>query len=289
MKLGQWGAFVFTDQLSPAGIREAAQKVEALGYAALWYPEVRRYESLSLGGYMLGQTSRLVVASGIANIYGRDPAGAVMGHNGLNALYGGRFLLGLGVSHAPVVEGVRGQTYGKPLATMREYLDGMDGAFEALQTPAAERQVVLAALGPKMSALAAERTLGAHPYNVTPEHAAAARQIMGAEALICCEQKVCITEDAAQARRVARAALELYMPLPNYRNNWLRLGFTEADLEGAGSDRFIDAMVLWGSAEVVRGRLERYFEQGASHVAVQALRPDGQPGVDFAALEALAR
>ncbi len=288
MQLGPWGAFVFTDMLGPDAIRDTAQQVEALGYSALWYPEVRRYESLSLGGFMLGHTSRLVVASGIANIYGRDATGAVMGHNSLNELYGGRFLLGLGVSHAPIVEGVRGQNYGKPLTTMREYVNAMDATWDGLETPADQRQLVLAALGPKMTELAGQRTLGAHPYNVTPEHARAARDIMGPGKLLCCEQKVCVTEDAELARRIGRAALELYMVLPNYRNQWLRLGFTEADLDNGGSDRFIDAMVFHGSAGQVRTQLQAYLDAGADHVCIQSLRPDGQPGADFDALRALA-
>lgn len=287
MEFGQYGVFAFTDVMDAAALADMTKRLEALGYSALWYPEAFNYEAFAMGGYLLGCSEKLIVASGIANIYARDPAAAVMGHNSLNALYGGRFVLGLGVSHAPLVADVRGHEYKKPLATMRAYLDGMDQAFEALGGAPAQKQVVLAALGPNMSKLSGERTLGAFPYNITPEQATISRDLMGPDAAVICEQKVCLCTDPAKARAVARAALAPYLPLPNYYKNWFRLGFNEADLENGGSDRLMDAMVYWGDAAEIQAKLNRYFEAGADQVVIQALRTDDQPGPDWAALEAL--
>lgn len=288
MELGNYGVFTFTDALAPNELGDFAKRVEELGYSTLWYPEAFNYETMALGGYLLSHTEKLVVASGIANIYARDAAASVMGHNTLNALYGGRFILGLGVSHAPLVSDVRGHEYLKPLTTMRAYLDAMDAAWEALGGAPAEKQVMLAALGPNMLKLSGERTMGALPYNVTPQHAAVARQQIGADGQVCSEQKVCLTEDPVEARAAARAALELYLPLPNYFKNWFRLGFDESDLENGGSDRLMDAMVNWGSVDQIKAKLQEHLDQGANQVVVQTIRPDGQPGPDWNALEALA-
>jgi len=195
-------------------------------------------------------------------------------------------VLGLGVSHVPLVEGFRGHSYAKPVATMRAYLDAMDAAEVAI--PVQERNVVLAALGPRMLALAAERTRGAHPYNVTPEHTARARGIVGPDAWLCVEQKVCVTNEASTARNVAAQTLGIYMPLTNYRNNWLSLGFGEDELGERGSDRFLDAMVAWGKPETVRARIREHFDAGASHVCIQPLDPAGSTAPDLNAVEALA-
>jgi len=288
MKFGKYGVFTFTDIMSPAELADLATRLEALGYSTLWYPEAINYEAFSIGGYLLSHSEKLIVGSGIANIYARDPAASVMGHNSLNAMYGGRFVLGLGVSHAPLVADVRGHEYKKPVTTMRAYLDGMDQAWEALGGAPAEKQVVLAALGPNMSKLSAERTLGAFPYNITPAQAGISRGNMGADAAVICEQKVCLCADADKARAAARAALDPYMSLPNYYKNWFRLGFNEDDLKGGGSDRLMDAMVLWGEADQIREKLDQYFAGGADQVVIQPIRPDGQPGVDWPALEAFA-
>ena len=288
MKFGKFGVFTFTDVMDAAQLSELAKRVEGLGYSTLWYPEAFNYEPFGLGAYLLSQSRDLIVASGIANIYGRDPAAAVMGHNTLNALYDGRFVLGLGVSHAPLVSSVRGHEYKKPVATMRAYLDGMDKAWEALGGAPDEKRVALAALGPNMSKLAAERTLGAFPYNITPEQAGISRRNMGPDSVICCEQKVCLSTDPQEARAAGRAALAPYLALPNYCNNWFRLGFDEHDLKNGGSDRFIDAMVVWGDADQIKTKLQAYFDGGADQVVIQPIRRDDKPGPDLDALEALA-
>ena len=288
MAFGRFGVFSFTDQLDAQQLAELARRVEELGYSTLWYPEAFNYETFAIAGYLLGHSKELQVASGIANIYARDPAALVMGSNSLNALYGGRFVLGLGVSHRPLVTDMRGHEYQRPVATMRSYLDGMDLAWAALGGAPPEKPVVLAALGPNMTKLAGERALGAFSYNVTPEQATIARQHMGGGAAVICEQKVCLSSDPEQARAAARQALQPYLPLPNYYRNWFRLGFEEADLEDGGSDRLMDAMVLCGEADTIRAKLDEYFEKGADQVVIQPIRPVGQPGPDYAALEALA-
>jgi len=288
MNLGRWGVFCFTDPLTPAQLAEVAQRTEQLGYSALWYPEVLGYESFALGSFLLTRTTRLIVASGIANIYARDATAAKQGQHTLAKLSGGRFVLGLGVSHVPLVEDTRGHQYRSPVATMRAYLDAMNRA--AASAPALEEPppTVLAALGPQMTALAGTRTAGALPYNVTPEHTAQARAILGPESWLCVEQKVLLATDASKAREVARQVMAFYLPLPNYRQNWQRLGFSDEDLAQGGSDRFLDAMVAWGNESTIRQRLQAHFEAGASHVCIQALHPDGLPVPDFKALAALA-
>jgi probable F420-dependent oxidoreductase len=288
MELGKLGVFCFTDALTPAQLTELAQQTERLGYAALWYPEVLSYESFSLGSFLLHQTETLIIASGIANIYARDATTARQGQHTLATFSGGRFLLGLGVSHVPLVEDARGHQYRRPVETMRAYLDAMEKAASIAPRLEAAPPTVLAALGPQMTALAGARTDGALPYNVTPEHTARARAILGPEKWLCVEQKVLMVTDAAKARQVARQTMAFYMPLPNYRNNWRRLGFSEQELADGGSDRFLDAMVAWGDISALQQRIQAHFDAGASHVCLQALHPDGQPMPDWQALEALA-
>lgn len=288
MKFGKLGVFTFTDAMDASQLADLATRVEGLGYSTLWYPEAFNYETFAVGGYLLGHSKKLSVASGIANIYARDPAASAMGHNSLNALYGGRFVLGLGVSHAPLVSDLRGHQYKQPVATMRTYLDQMDKAWAAMNSTPKVKQVVLAALGPNMSKLSAERTLGAFPYNITPDQVALSRAAMGPNSAVICEQKVLLCSDPVLARKTARASLAPYMPLPNYFQNWFRLGFNEGDLKEGGSDRLMDAMVLWGDAGQIKAKLTVYFERGADQVVIQPIRADGAPGPDWAALEALA-
>ena len=288
MELGRLGVWCFTDKLSPEELAELAQRTERLGYAALWYVEAVSYESVALGSFLLNQTEKLIIAPGIANIYARDATAAKQAQHSLAKFSGGRFLLGLGISHAFLVENVRGHNYGKPVATMRVYLDAMDKAVEVAPPVDEPPPTVLAALGPNMTKLAAERTAGALPYNVTPEHTAWARGVMGPDKWLCVEQKVLRVTEPTKAREVARQAIAPYMGAPNYRNNWTRLGFTEADLANGGSDRFLDAMVAWGDDATIRQRIQQHFDAGASHVCIQPLHPERQPWPDLDALEAFA-
>ena len=283
MTLGRLGVWYGLDRLDAAGVRDFARTVERLGYAALWYPEARGYEAMTLGGYLLGATEKLMIGSSIANIYARDAFTARRGTIGLNAMYGGRFMLGLGVSHKPMVEGVRGHTYDKPVPAMRAYLD----TLQKDEAASSDFPVVLAALGPLMLKLAGARTQGAVPYNVTPRHTAEAKAILGPDKMLAVEQKICLETDPARARAIGRAELLRYMGMPNYRNNWLRIGFTEADLEGGGSDAFIDAMVLHGDVATVRRGIAAHFAAGATHVCLQPLHAEGDFTSRDAALKAM--
>ncbi len=268
-ELGRLGVWYPVDRLDGAGIRRLLRTVEDLGFSTLWYPEAVGYESLSIASFMLANTTRLIISSSIANIYARDFFTARRGLSTLSALYDDRFILGLGVSHVPLVEGLRGHVYDKPAPAMRR-----DGLYED-PSNAAEWPVVIAALGPLMLKLAAERTAGAVPYNVTPEHTRMARAALGPDKLLAVEQKVCLQTDAAQARGLARRELKRCMTLPNYRNNWLRIGFTEADLADGGSDRFVDAMVLWGDPATIKRGLKAHLEAGATQLCIQPIHADG--------------
>ena len=283
MHYGRFGFWYPTDRLDGAGLGELVRGAEALGCSHLWYPESTGYESLSLAGHLLAESSRIAVGSSIANIYARDPVTARNGRRTLADFSGERFVLGLGVSHPPLVEGLRGHRYAGPVAAMRRYLEGIAADGPPLDDP--DRPVVVAALGPRMLALAAELCRGAIPYNVTPEHTERARAILGPGRWLAVEQKICLLEDAEAARAAARRELARYMTLDNYRNNWLRTGFAADDMEGGGSDRLMDAMVAWGGAERVAERLREHFDAGADQVCIQPIAAAGPP--DWQALEAV--
>ncbi len=277
MKLKKLGVWSGTDTFSAAEAASFAKRVEAWGYGALWIPEAIGREVFSASAWLLANTSNLIVASGIANIYARDSLSSAAAQKGLNEQSGDRFLLGLGVSHIPFVQDVRQHEYGKPVATMREYLRGMADAPYKSVPPASVPQTVLAALGPKMLELSAELADGAHPYNVTPEHTRQAREILGAGKLLCVEQGAILETNPAEARSLARQFLTVYMGLPNYVNNWRRLGFSDVDFAGGGSDRLVDAVIAWGDESAIRARIEEHWQAGADHVCVQAIGAAGLP------------
>jgi probable F420-dependent oxidoreductase len=229
-----------------------------------------------------------VFATGIANIYARDPMTMNTLKQTVGELSGGRFVLGIGVSHAHLVTGIRGHEYGKPVSTMRSYLEAMAKGLYMAPKAAQEPAILLAALRPKMLALAAERAQGAHPYFVPPEHTARAREILGAKAWLAPEQMVLRERDPSKARAVARASMRIYTGLPNYQNNLRWLGYTDADFGGGGSDRLVDAIVAWGDDRAIEARVKAHLDAGANHVCIQPLRPDGKPGPDLEAIEALA-
>ena len=288
MKLGKLGVWAAMDALTAAEGAAFAKRVEAWGYAALWLPESRGRDVMVHSSWLLANTSTLVVAPGIANIYARDAMAMANGQRALAEQSGGRFLLGVGVSHVPSVEGVRGHVYGKPVATMRAYLDGMKAAPYGAPEPPERPLTILAALGPRKLALSASEADGAHPYNVTPEHTAEARRILGPGKLLCPEVWVLLETDPTKARALARQALANYLRLDNYLNNWRRLGFAEAELAGGGSDRLIDETVAWGDAGRIRARLQQHWNAGADHICIQAISPDGSRRPDERALALLA-
>jgi probable F420-dependent oxidoreductase len=270
--MGPVGIWTFDLERQPsAKAQEAVAELEELGYGAVWFGEAVGREALTHAGLLLAGSKRIVVATGIANIYARDPLAMSGGQKTLAEAYPNRFLLGLGVSHVPLVEKLRGHVYEKPVAAMRAYLDAMDASMYQAFPPASRPLRVLAALGPKMLQLAGERADGAHPYNVTPEHTAQARQILGASPLLCPEQAVILETDPSKAREIARGFLKTYLRLPNYRNNLIRLGFSEDDCNNGGTDRLVDALIAWGDLDAVRERVRAHHSAGADHVCVQVL------------------
>ena len=273
-KIGVWAAI---DALSAADAVAFAKRIEGWGYGALWMPEASGREVLSTAAWLLANTHRLMVASGIANIYARDALASASAQKGLNEHSGGRFLLGLGVSHVPLVKDLRHHDYGKPVATMRAYLQAMASAPYGSIPPAEPPKTVIAALGPKMLELSAELADGAHPYNVPPQHTEQARSILGKGKLLCVEQGVILETDASRARALGRKFLSLYLGLPNYVNNWMRLGFSDADFSGGGSDRLVDSVLVWGDESAIRARLEEHWQAGADHVCVQAISSSHVP------------
>lgn len=289
MELGKLGVWVSMDGMTAAAAAAFAQRVEEWGYGALWIPESRGRNALAHSSWLLAKTQRLVVATGIANIYARDPMAMANAQRGLNEQSEGRFLLGVGVSHRPMVQGLRGHTYGKPVATMRAYLEAMRDAPYQAPMPRDKPLTIVAALGPKMLALSSELADGAHPYNTTPRHTSQARSILGPGKLLCPEVWVLLETDPGAARRGAREALSRYLQLENYVNSWRREGFGDGDLAGGGSERFLDAMVAWGDERAIRARIQEHWDAGADHVCIQAISPQGSRQiVDERTLELLA-
>ena len=275
MQIGKLGVWANTDGLTAAEAAAFAVRVERWGYTVLWIPEALGRNSLVHAAWLLANTERLIIATGIANVYARDAMAMRSAQLTLAEQSNGRFLLGIGVSHAPLVHDVRGHTYDpRPVTHMRAYLEQLAAAQCRLPPPPATPPTVIAALGPKMLQLAGQMSDGAHPYNVTPAHTAQARQLLGAGKWLCPEQKVLLESDPVRARTIARAALDFYLKAPNYLNNLRRLGFEDADFADAGSDRLVDALVAWGDIGAIRARIQAHWDAGADHVCVQALSPD---------------
>jgi probable F420-dependent oxidoreductase len=271
-KYGLWTGAL--DVQPPSAAREAAAELESLGWGAIWIPEAVLREVMSNAMLLLEATERIVVATGIANLHARSAWAMSAGHKTITSAHPDRFLLGIGVSHQVAVEGFFGQTYDRPLSTMRDYLERMDSALFFGSPPTTEPTRVLAALGPKMLELARDRAAGAHPYFVPVEHTPIAREILGAGKLLCPEQAVVLESDPSTARAVARGHMATYLGLPNYTNNLKRLGWTDDDLADGGSDALVDAIVAWGSIDDVVGRINAHLDAGADHVAIQVLDSD---------------
>ncbi len=263
------------DQVPSPQAAEYTAEAEELGYGAIWYPEAVSRDPFVKAALLLGGTSSIKVATGIANIYARDPMTTANAQRTIEEAFPGRFLLGLGVSHAHMVRDIRRHDYSRPLSYMREYLVRMGEAPFIAHGPTDLPEVVLAALGPKMLQLSAEETAGAHPYFVPPEHTAIAREVMGPDAALYPEQMAVLDTDATAARALAREAMSRYLQMPNYTNNLKRLGFEQSDIDGGPgggpSDRLVDAIVVWGTPEQVSARVREHFDAGADHVCLQVL------------------
>lgn len=254
-ELGRFGVWLATRSISP----ELAAQIEALGYGAVWVggsPDA----DLAWAEPALARTTALQLATGIVNIWSAPAAAVAKSFERIETAHPGRFLLGVGVGHPEHT-----QEYVKPYDALVGYLDELDSAV----VPTSRR--VIAALGPRVLRLAAQRSAGAHPYLTTPEHTAKARELVGQSVFLAPEHKVVLTTDADEARRIGRETVDFYLGLSNYVNNWLRLGFTDADVRKPGSDRLIDAVVAHGTPEAIAGRLNEHLEAGADHVAIQVL------------------
>jgi probable F420-dependent oxidoreductase len=267
--LGKFGVFILGGVIAGGPTPEQAQEIERLGYGTLWVAGSPPTE-LSFAEPLLESTTTLKVATGIVNIWSADAKSVAESFHRINTAYPGRFVLGIGAGHPEHTE-----EYRKPYDALVDYLDELD----EYDVPANQR--VLAALGPRVLRLSAERTAGAHPYNTTPEHTAQARDIIGPNALLLPEHKVVLSTNADEARSIARQLMaETYNPsgaptsyfdLANYVNNWKRLGFTDADLTRPGSDKFIDALVAYGTLDDIANRLDEHLRAGADHVVIQVL------------------
>lgn len=251
--LGRFGSFGLG--VTP----QQAKEIEALGYGAVWVGGSPPAE-LEWVEPILEATSTLQVATGIVNIWSAPAKPVAESFHRIDRAYPGRFLLGIGVGHPEAIS-----EYRKPYDALVEYLDRLDD----YGVPAGRR--VVAALGPRVLQLSAQRSAGGHPYLTTPEHTARARELIGPSAFLAPEHKVVLTTDADQARAVGRKALDIYLNLANYLNNWRRLGFTDDDITRPGSDRLVDALVAYGTSDAIAARLNEHLDAGADHVAVQVL------------------
>jgi probable F420-dependent oxidoreductase len=279
MQLGRIGIWLGTFGVAPAAeARPAAREIEQLGYDTLWYGEgLGTRESFTNGAVLLAATEHIRIASGIANIWGRDAVSAANAARVLADAFDGRFLLGLGVSHPRQVD-PRGHRYEKPVARMSAFLDAMDD--DPFVSPDGTKSIrphvprVLAALRPPMLRLAADKALGALTYLVPVEHTRRVREIMGADALLIVEQKVVLDADDDAARTCARRSLAWYLDTPNYVDNLRWLGFSDGDFDDGGSDALVDALVAVGDEQAIRARVQEHLDAGATQVAIQPLEDD---------------
>ncbi len=265
--------------------RSAARRIESLGYGSLFVGErIGGKEAMAHQSLLLAATDHIVTGTGIANVWARHPAALEGGSALIGEAYPGRFVLGLGISHAPLVE-MSGQRYQKPMAVMTEYLEGMAAAAVPPPTDRSAVPHVLAALRPRMLDLARQRTDGAHPYFVPASHSPLARAALGPDKLLIPEQAVVLASDPDEARRIARGHMSVYLGLPNYVNNLIHLGYTDEDVSNGGSDRLVDAIVAWGDENDILRRVREHLDGGADHVLIQPL---GHLGTALEQLDTLA-
>jgi probable F420-dependent oxidoreductase len=288
MDISKTGLWFFLDSMPASETAEFARTGEKLGYSMLWIPEAVGRDPFAHAAYMLTKTERLVVSTGIANIYARDPLTMLAGANTVAELSGGRFILAVGVSHQHLVAGLRGHDYSKPYSYMKEYLTKMKASMYRAVPPKEPVPIMIAALHPKMLELAATETQGTHTYFTTPEHTAKFRAAIGPKPWICAAQAVILETDADKARTAARNYMAIYLRAPNYVRSVKNIGFTDEDVANGGSDRLVDSIVAWGTAEKIQERIDAHRKAGATHVCILPIRADGKPLPDMKAVEALA-
>jgi probable F420-dependent oxidoreductase len=289
MDIGKVGIWFFLDAMTAAESADFARKAEKLGYGAMWIPEAVGREPFAHAAYLAAHTERIVFATGIANIWARDPITMSAASKTVADVSGGRFLLGIGVSHKPLVSNLRGHSYDKPYSYMREYLPKIKSALYRAPMPKEPVQIVIAALHPKMLQLSATEADGTHTYFVPPEHTAKARAAIGPKPWICAAQAIILETDAAKARAAARTYMKTYVPrLPNYTNNLKALGWKDEEFANGCSDKLVDAIVAWGSEDQIRARIDAHLKAGATHVCILPLRVDNESLPDMHAMDALA-
>jgi probable F420-dependent oxidoreductase len=289
MEIGKVGAFCFFDAMTAEESAAFCRRVERMGYKVLWTPEAWAREPFAHFGYLLGKTDRLIYATGIANIWFRDPITMASAARTLAEAADGRFILGIGVSHRSLVEDLHGGKYARPFSYMSEYIPRMKQALYRAVPPKTDPPLVIAALHPRMLALAAREAKGTHTYMCGPEHTAKARAVMGPNAWVCPSLTVILERDAAKARARAREHLNFYAAQPNYQRILMSQGFTQADLANGCSDHLVDSMIAWGTEEKISERINEHLDAGASHVCLLTLRCDATGLPDERALEAFAR
>jgi len=287
MNLSTLGVFCFLDSLAGSALGPFARTVERLGYGTLWFAEGVGRESLSLASYLLSQTERLTVATGIAVAFSREPVAAANAARALGELFPDRFILGLGVSNAAANDR-RGVRYEGPVTFMRSYLSRMRAVPYMAPAPPADPPVVLGSLLPRMIALAAAETAGVITYFTTPEKTAQVRAAVGRDKWLCAEQAVLLESDPTRARAAAREYMSFYLRIPHYATMLRTLGFRDADFAGGGSDRLVDGIVAWGSPEALRARIDAHYAAGATHVCILPLPVGGGHAPDEHTLEVLA-
>jgi probable F420-dependent oxidoreductase len=288
MDIGKLGAFCFMDAMPAPESAAFSRRVERMGYKVVWSPEAWGREPFAHGGYLLANTDSLIYATGIANVWVRDPMTMAAAARTLAELAPDRFILGIGVSHRSLVEDLRGHEYAKPFSYLSEYIPRMKSALYKAVAPKAEPPLVIAALHPKSLGLAAREAQGTQTYMCLPPHTSKARALMGPDRWVCPSVVVILEHDAAKARARAREHLSFYANQDNYRRILIAQGFAEVDFENGCSDRLIDAVVAWGSEEKIRDRIDAHLAAGANHVCLMPLRCDGSPLPDERALEAFA-
>jgi probable F420-dependent oxidoreductase len=289
MDIGKIGIWFFLDAMTAPESAQFAQAVEKAGYKALWIPEAVGRVPFAHATYLLVHTERLSIATGIANIWARDAITMAAASKTVAELSGGRFVLGIGVSHKPLVLNLRGHSYEKPYSYMKDYLPKMKSALYRAPEPKEEVPIVLAALHPKMLALCAEQAQGTHTYFVPPEHTAKVRAQIGPKPWICAAQAVILEKDATKARTMARQYMKTYVPrLPNYTNNLKALGYSDAEFANGCSDRLVDDIVAWGSEEKIRDRINAHLKAGATHVCLLPIRVDNEILPDMRVVETFA-
>jgi probable F420-dependent oxidoreductase len=268
------GVFAMTDSMTASQLTSLVRQVEELGYSSFWFPEAFGRDPFALAAHILTVTERLIVGTGIANVWKREPVTMINAARTLSEMFPDRFVLGVGISHGPLMAQL-GIKYEKPVAFMRDYLTRMKAAPYSAPRPPADPPILIAALLPKMLQLAAAETSGTYPVYVTPDQTARMRAAIGRERWLCVQQVAALESDAAKARAIGRGVLGFYLQLPNYVRTFRHHGFADADFAGGGSDRLVDALIAWGDEKSIHARVRAHYDAGATHVCLAMVPPLG--------------